>query len=27
MLTAKAIISPGDPLSIDLPVIITNWQR
>jgi len=27
VLTVKAIISSGAPLSIDLPVIITNWQR
>jgi Arrestin (or S-antigen), C-terminal domain len=27
VLTVKAIITPGDPVSIDLPVIVTNWQR
>lgn len=27
VLTVKAIISPGEPVSIDLPVIVTNWQR
>lgn len=27
VLTLKAIISPGDPVSVDLPVIVTNWQR
>jgi Arrestin (or S-antigen), C-terminal domain len=27
VLTLKAIVSPGEPVSIDLPVIVTNWQR